>query len=170
MDSTKPGTETQEALAAELLPRLRRMAEKAATQGFALEIPPRSMLEMDGRFEHYENRKVLHCSFDSAERFTNPMQVMQGGFIAAAVDNTMGPLSYLAANQATTTLDLNVSYIRPVKTGRRLRVEAQIVSRGRRTMYMEAQVCDADGKLLAKATSHMLILQGPPTNTHQAAI
>ena len=64
------------------------------------------------------------------EHQTNPVGVMQGGFIAAAFDNTFGPLSYLVAKRPMTTIDMSIQYIRGVETGQTVFVETWIVAKG----------------------------------------
>jgi acyl-coenzyme A thioesterase PaaI-like protein len=45
----------------------------------------------------YVEGESMTVRFPFDVRFTNPMGVMQGGMIAAAIDNALGPLSYLVA-------------------------------------------------------------------------
>ena len=88
----------------------------------------------------------------------NPIGVMQGGVLAAAFDNTLGPLSYAAAQKAAVTLDMSQTYLRGVKKGDTLYCEAEVVTRGQRTLYMTASAFDQRGKLVATAQTQILIL------------
>lgn len=136
---------------------------QAMQKEFGLELPPKAFLHMDGKFVSYVRKKELVCTFYADPEFSNPMHVMQGGFLGAAIDNTMGPLSYLATGRATTTLELSVNYIRMVKEAQRIQVTARVVARGNQHLYMEAEAIDEDGKQLARASSQVLILRMPAT-------
>jgi uncharacterized protein (TIGR00369 family) len=68
--------------------------------------------------------------------------------------------SQLAATQRYTTLDLNVSYHRPITrdTGQ-LRAEGRVRSLGRRVAFAEASLSDSQGRLYASATSTLLVFE-----------
>ena len=57
--------------------------------------------------------------FQATEQFLNPMGAIQGGFLTAMLDETMGPaaISALPAGQGVPTLELKVSFIRPARPG-----------------------------------------------------
>ncbi|PJZ68115.1 hypothetical protein CH373_17855 [Leptospira perolatii] len=134
---------------------------KKASPGVSLVIPPPSFKEMSGEFISYVRKKEITCSFLAEPRFSNPMSVLQGGFLAAAFDNTYGPLCYLAAGKPTTTLELSTSYIRMIKENQRITITARVIARGNQHMYMEAEAIDEEGKLVAKSTTQVLILRIP---------
>ena len=50
------------------------------------------------------------------------------------------------------SVDLNVSFIRPVKPGRVI-AKGRVVNRGRSIVFLEAELFDSDGRLLARSTS-----------------
>ncbi|EQA36207.1 hypothetical protein LEP1GSC047_3405 [Leptospira inadai serovar Lyme str. 10] len=127
----------------------------------SMKVPPPAFQELSGEFVSYVRKKELTCTFYIEPRFSNPMGVFQGGFLAAAFDNTFGPLCYLAAGKPTTTLELSVSYIRMVKENQRIRVTARVVARGNQHIYLEAEAFDEEEKLLAKSTTQVLILKIP---------
>lgn len=124
-------------------------------------VPPPSFTSMNAEFEEYEKNKRLVVSFPVDKSQTNPIGVMQGGFIAAAFDNVFGPLSYMIAKRAMTTIDMNVQYIRGVEVDQRVFVEAKLVAKGFSTLYMTAEMKNAKGKLLATASTNLLIIKIP---------
>ena len=65
-----------------------------------MQLPPPVFLEMQGKFEEYVPGESLTVSFPVRPEYDNPMKRMQGGFICAAMDNTMGPLSFLVTGGA----------------------------------------------------------------------
>jgi uncharacterized protein (TIGR00369 family) len=100
------------------------------------------------------------------EHAYNPIGMVHGGYAATLLDSACGfaVQSRLSATQGYTTLDLNVSYHRPitVDTGP-LRAEGTLKSIGRRAAFAEARLTGADGRLYASATSTLLVFErGPP--------
>lgn len=94
------------------------------------------------------------------EHAYNPIGMVHGGYAATLLDSACGFAvhSKLSATQAYTTLDLNVSYLRPITTTTGLlRAEGIAKQVGRRAAFAEAKLTDADGKLYAAATSTLLV-------------
>lgn len=115
-----------------------------------IEIPPKVFEAMDGELLHYDEAdEALTARFPVHERYHNPMRHVQGGMIVAAVDNTLGPLSYLVAPPSVTT-QLNTSFIRPVGADDAyLEVEGRVVERAGRQLFMTARVTNPKGKTVA---------------------
>ena len=131
--------------------------EEARASG--VQIPPNSIQESRATFLEYESRKRLLSEFPAQEKHANPLGMLQGGIIAALIDDTMGPLSFAAVRGPTTTLNLSVNYLRSVKCPDRVRVEARVTGRGRQVLHMEADVFDSRGRLVATSTSTVLSLK-----------
>lgn len=89
------------------------------------------------------------------------MGTLHGGVLCDLADATMGMafMSTLEAGESLTTLDLHINFLRPVWTGQ-LRSEARVIQRGRTTGYVECDVLDVSGKLVAKASSKCIVLSG----------
>ena len=95
------------------------------------------------------------------EEVYNPIGTVHGGYAATLLDSACGIAvhSKLAPGQGYTTLELKVAYHKAItsKTGL-VRAEGQVVSFGRRAAFAEARLTDADGRLLASATSSLLVI------------
>ncbi len=95
------------------------------------------------------------------EHAYNPMGQVHGGYAATLLDSACGIATYakLAAGQGFTTLELKVAYHRAMTadTGK-VRAEGIVTVFGRRIAYAEAKLTDATGRLLASATSTLLVL------------
>jgi uncharacterized protein (TIGR00369 family) len=95
------------------------------------------------------------------EHVYNPLGIVHGGYAAALLDSACGCAvhSKLPAGQSFTTLELKVAYHRAMTadTGP-VRAVGTILSMGRRTAFSEARLTDATGRLIASATSTLLIL------------
>lgn len=127
-----------------------------AEEGF--QIPPPVFTEMRAEVVGYDEGEALRVRFPVEPRFTNPAGVMQGGMIAAAVDNTLGPLSYLVAPPSVTT-QLNVSYLRPVPPALDyFEVEGRLDERTRQYLFLSARVTDPRGRVLALAQATCYVM------------
>jgi uncharacterized protein (TIGR00369 family) len=118
--------------------------------------PPPCVVTMNGKFTDYESRSSLTVTFPVTENMLNPVGAMQGGFITAALDNVMGPLSYLAMRNPASTLDIHTQYVRAVVVGDTLTVTARVVSMGPATLVMTAEARNARGKLVATGTANAI--------------
>lgn len=91
----------------------------------------------------------------------NPMGTVHGGYAATLLDSACGiaTVTRLKAGQAMTTLELKVAYHRAMTeaTGK-VRAEGVVISIGRRVAFVEARLTDAAGRLLASATSTLLVI------------
>jgi acyl-coenzyme A thioesterase PaaI-like protein len=101
----------------------------------------------------------LKIRFPVLEQYLNPYGVMQGGMVAAAVDNTLGPLSMLVAPpNVTRTLDMKFS--QPVNLDlENIIVEVKLLERAGRRLKFSAEVRDQSGRLLARARALHWILE-----------
>jgi uncharacterized protein (TIGR00369 family) len=106
-----------------------------------------------------EGRAVFEGNPDL--RVYNPIGSVHGGYAATLLDSACGVAvhSKLAPGQAYTTLELKVSYLRgmTVDTGV-VRAEGVVINMGRRVAFAEAKLTDASGKVLATATSTLLVM------------
>ena len=91
----------------------------------------------------------------------NPLGQVHGGYAATMLDSACGCAVHtrLAPGQGYTTLEIKVAYHRGMSadTGE-VRAEGLVTHFGRRTAYAEAKLTDAAGKLVASATSTLIIL------------
>ena len=102
---------------------------------------------------------------DPAEFHFNPLGTVHGGVISTVLDSALGCAvqTRLASGRTYTTVDLNVSFIRPVTLGSgHLLGHAEVVNVGRRVGTARATLADADGKLYATASASCLIFDLAP--------
>jgi uncharacterized protein (TIGR00369 family) len=94
------------------------------------------------------------------ERFANPTGIVQGGFVAAFADSAMGAASLTYARERkvfSANAELKVSFLKPAKLGSVLTCTAWVLSGGSRAAFVEAEVVDDAGRMVAKATSTYLL-------------
>src|SRR5690349_12406993 len=98
---------------------------------------------------------------EPGEEHYNPIGVVHGGYASTILDSALGCAVHttLEPGSAYTSQTLEVKYLRPITrdTGR-VRAEADVIHRGRKTATSEAKLTDPEsGKLLATGTSTCLI-------------
>ncbi len=99
----------------------------------------------------------IEIEFEGKPEFTNPVGHIQGGFLAAMLDDTMGPAlaSTLGAGEFAPTLNLNVSFAKPARVGPLLG-KGRIVRRGKEICFLAADLYQ-EGELIASATATAVI-------------
>jgi uncharacterized protein (TIGR00369 family) len=92
--------------------------------------------------------------FDVRKELTQNHSVVHGGAIASLIDSAtaFAIISLLAPKEKVTTVDLTISFLRPLTKGRATAV-AKVVRAGRRLFVVSADVVDSDGSLAATALS-----------------
>ncbi len=99
---------------------------------------------------------------ESGEHLYNPIGSLHGGILATLLDSALGCAvhSKLAAGVGYTTVDLNVTYLRPAtRDSGRLTCEAESVHSGRKIATARAQIVDDGGRLYATGITTCVILQ-----------
>jgi uncharacterized protein (TIGR00369 family) len=100
----------------------------------------------------------LAMRFPILERYRNPFGYMQGGFVLAALDNTMGPFQFLIAPPSVTT-QVTINYLRPVLVDQsHLTCVATVLERSRKTLILVGRALVGDGKVAAIAQATCQIL------------
>ena len=96
----------------------------------------------------------IRIRFEGRREFTHPAGYVQGGFLAAMLDDTMGPAMFVHSEGRlyTPTIDLHVSFLSPARPGP-LFGEGQVIQAGKSIAFLEGRLTDADGVLLARATA-----------------
>ncbi len=97
---------------------------------------------------------TLRASFEATADFLNPAGMVQGGMLAAMLDDTLGPVASAVSGGAlfAQTLEMKVSYLRPGRVGT-IYSEARIVRQGREILFLEGRLHDAEGNTIATATA-----------------
>ena|SRR5690349_3976382 len=96
----------------------------------------------------------IRIGFEGKPEFRNPAGFIQGGILAAMLDDTMGPAVFTMTQgkMYTATIDMNVSFLAPAHVGK-IYGEANVIQLGKTIAFVEARLTDEAGTLLAKATS-----------------
>ena len=97
---------------------------------------------------------TIEVAFAASEQFLNPIGVIQGGFLAAMLDDTLGPalVATLGPGEFAPTTDLHVQFLRPARPGR-LIGRGRIVRRGKDVGFLAGELVDESGTVVATATA-----------------
>ena len=123
-------------------------------------IPPPVFTFMEGEFIAFNKVEGwLKARFPIKQEYLNPYRVMQGGMIAAAIDNTLGPLSMLIA-PPNVTRTIEVKYSSPIslELGSMI-VLAHLEERNDRELHFRVEVRSEVGRLLARASARHWITE-----------
>ena len=96
--------------------------------------------------------------FDGKPEFRNPAGYIQGGFLSAMLDDTIGFLAGMktAPRALPSTVDLHTTFLRPVRVGL-VEVAAQLSNIGRAMIFAEATLFDTRGKEAARSSASLTI-------------
>jgi uncharacterized protein (TIGR00369 family) len=105
---------------------------------------------------------VFRCIAD--ESFYNPVGIVHGSLVCALLDSATASAVHtlLPAGVGFTTVDIAVSYLRAVHAGEELTTHGWVTKPGSRICFAEADVTNAQGKIVAKASSSILVLRAEP--------
>jgi uncharacterized protein (TIGR00369 family) len=86
-------------------------------------------------------------------------KILHGGVLASIADSAcaVAAVSLLFPESYATTINLQVSYLKPVTEGR-FRAEGRCIKAGKKVMFCEASVFDHQGALVCRASSELLAL------------
>ena len=125
-------------------------------------IPPPPVAQLIGfRPVNVEPGRTVFELQTDLERHANPMGTVHGGILCDLADAAMGfaYASTLQQDETFTTLELKINFLRPV-WHTRLTATANVVQRGRTVGLVECDVTDAEGHLVARASSTCMTLRG----------
>ncbi|NOR51121.1 MAG: PaaI family thioesterase [Gammaproteobacteria bacterium] len=140
----------------EIIPLLE---EKLKGRDDEIDFPPPVFDAMKGEVIEYDiDKESITNRFPVLKEHLNPYGNMQGGIIAAAIDNTIGPLS-LIVSPPNFTRYMEVKYGKVVSPDLGyIYVTARFVEQKRRQLFFEAVVKNGDGEKLASAkATHWVI-------------
>jgi uncharacterized protein (TIGR00369 family) len=145
------------------LASLRTMPGLDFLQGMVDGVIPRPPIASDLGFEIVA---VAHgraeFRLEPQEFHFNPLGLVHGGVLCTLLDTVVGCAVHttLGAGWGYTSIDLNVTYLRPVtlKTGM-LTAVGTLTKSGRRVSFASGEIRDAGGAVIATGTSSLLMFE-----------
>ncbi len=104
---------------------------------------------------------TIEVGFTADQRFTNPGGTVQGGFLAAMLDDTQGPalFGHTHGEAYAPTIDFNISFLKEARPGEFV-AKGRVVRLGKTIAFTEAELFDAAGDMVARATFSNRVMRG----------
>jgi uncharacterized protein (TIGR00369 family) len=108
---------------------------------------------------------TIEIGFTADERFLNPAGTVQGGILAAMLDDTQGPALFGSTHGEiyAPTIDFNVTFVKPALPGRFVG-KGRVVNIGKTIALTEAELFDDAGDLVARGTFTCRVMRGDMAN------
>ena len=102
----------------------------------------------------------IKVGFDGKREFCNPTGLVQGGFLTAMIDPTMGAAVIVMSEGRlyASTVSITVNFLAPAKPGP-IVAEAKVTQLGKTIAFVEGKLLAQDGTLLATATTSVRLLE-----------
>ena len=96
----------------------------------------------------------VRMRFDIGDQFCNPRGHIQGGIVTSLLDEAAAIAAIVKAGKSiyVASLELKTTFLAPAKAGV-VYAEATCIKLGRSSAFMEAQLMDEQGKILAKLST-----------------
>ncbi|MGY4313767.1 uncharacterized protein (TIGR00369 family) [Bradyrhizobium sp. JR3.5] len=128
-------------------------------------LPPPPMAKLIGfRMAVVDEGRIV-MELEPHESLENTIGLLHGATAAALLDTAMGCAisTLLPAGQTSVTLDLKLTYLRPLSArSGTISAEGKVIKLGRQTSYTEGFVRDGRGNLAVHATATFSMLGGEP--------
>ncbi|MCC8956780.1 PaaI family thioesterase [Bradyrhizobium sp. Pear77] len=126
-------------------------------------LPPPPMAKLIGfRMAVVDEGRIV-MELEPHESLENTIGLLHGATAAALLDTAMGCAISTMAGQTSVTLDLKLTYLRPLSArSGTISAEGKVIKLGRQTSYTEGFVRDGKGNLAVHATATFSMLGGEP--------
>jgi uncharacterized protein (TIGR00369 family) len=119
-------------------------------------IPPPPIVKLLGIDMAAAEPGLVTMTLPIGEYLYNPIGSVHGGVAATLLDSVMGCAvhSVLPAGTAYSTLEIKISYIRPITEATGLITgKGRVINAGRKAAFAEGTITDAAGKIYATGTT-----------------
>lgn len=118
-------------------------------------VPPTAVLLGQALLEVDSAAGRVRMRFQPGPECCNPMGNVQGGFVVAMLDDAAAFAAIVKSGEriGIPTIELKASFFAPAKAGVPLFAEGRCLKLGKRIAFMEADLFDEAGTLLARLTT-----------------
>lgn len=139
--------------------------KKDGTLGAKMELPPPASKFMEIDFVEHIPGKSFKIKFPLKPEYHNPGGIVLGGFFSVFFDMAYGPFSYLECKEFASSLDLNMSFLKPLRASDEYAfAEAELVSISKSFLTMRGKIYKMDGTLVATGNTRMMIMKNKIPN------
>lgn len=120
---------------------------------------PTSELFSQKVLEFDQAKGWVRIGFEAKPAFLNPAGFVQGGFLSAMLDDTMGPALWFLLNGEAfpVTIDMNTSFLASTKPGPHVG-EGQVLQLGKTIAFLQAELKDTQDRIIARSTSSVRVV------------
>ncbi|HEX6394615.1 MAG TPA: PaaI family thioesterase [Acidimicrobiales bacterium] len=133
---------------------------QSETNGVRPRVPPSSDLTLGMVCVDKSQPGITVWRMRAGDEFANPTGVVQGGFLSAFADSAMATatVTNLQGRKAyAANTELKISFLRAAPVGETYTCAARVIGGGKRVTFVEAEITDDAGRLVAKASSTYLL-------------
>ena len=102
----------------------------------------------------------IRIGFDAKPEFCNPAGFVQGGMLAAMLDDTMGPAVFVMTEGRlyTATISMTVNFLSPAIPGTIIG-EATVTQLGKTVAFAEGRLTGSNGTVLTTASTSVRLVE-----------
>ncbi|MCI0628120.1 MAG: PaaI family thioesterase [Acidobacteria bacterium] len=108
-------------------------------------------------FDRDEAKRRILGRFRLGAEFQGGIGFIHGGIIATVLDEAMGKVCRFSDVRAVTA-ELNIQFLRPIRVGEAIHVEAFEESRNGRHLINSAEIRNGNGEVLSKGRGRFVII------------
>jgi uncharacterized protein (TIGR00369 family) len=129
-------------------------------------VPPTAVLLGFRLLAVVSARGWVRARWEAKPEFCNPMGSVQGGIVAAMLDDTAAIAAIVKAGEriVVPTLEFKTTFFASARQGE-LFAEGRCLKLGKRTAFMESDLFDGDGKHLARMSVTAMPMPMPDDHT-----
>ena len=132
---------------------------KKSSMGKKVQMPPPAIKGLEPTLLAYVPGKSIQWSFPIKENYNNPFGITFGGYYGMFFDAAFGPFSGMTAKKPTTSLDMNITFLKPLSPAdKTVIIDVEVVSQSKSYLILSAKAHSGRDVLVATCTSRMLIL------------
>lgn len=130
--------------------------KKQIDKPFTRSISPSTIL-LGGTLRHIGIGEAW-VDYPIKHELTNPIGMIQGGFLAAIIDDTIGLAFFsMEPKYMFTTTNLNVNYLFGAREGEIIRAKANVIRMGKKIANFECKVYNAKNEVIASSTTNLVV-------------
>lgn len=125
---------------------------------------PAAVRKLGGRVHAWDDdENIIEMRFQLDQSYCHSGDIVQGGFVAGMLDAAMAHVVFARLRELVivASLEIKVSFFEMARPGE-LSAFGRVVKLGKSIGFLEAELKDANGRLLAAATSTAKIIRRKP--------
>ncbi len=123
------------------------------------QFPPEVAKYIPSEFIEYKKGESLKLRFKIKKEFNNPFNITFGGVYGMFFDAVFGPFSGLEAQKPTTSLDMNITFLKSLSVADEyVDITAKVISKSKTFLILQGEAHNSKGDLVATCNSRMMVV------------